>query len=339
MKRAKMKIIFVLPLITILSGTSNGVYVQARSFASGLIRRGHEVLIAGPGETYDWNRFDVIHVFGYWGGMDVCVRLFRKRSSAKIVLSPIIDTNRSAFLSRLATFCQIPHLHMTSPWSSLKNCLPFADRWQARSEHEEFYVHAALGVPREKIDKVPLSVRSLQNSEPNADREAFCLHVSILSGPHKNVRKLIEAAIRYRFRLVLAGNPGDNDFLSWLRQIEKEHPNITVLGRVSDEKLAELYSKAKVFTLPSLFEGVGLVALEAAAAGCEIVLTNRGAPKEYYNGMATLVNPESIDDIGKKITGTLNGSVRFQPALADFIKSAYSENSVAEKLEKAYMTK
>ncbi len=331
-----MKIAFVLPLITILSGSSNGVYVQARSFASALTRRGHEVLIAGPGKTCDWNRADVIHVFGYWIGMDACVGLFRKRSNAKIILSPIIDTNRSAFLSRLATFCQIPCLHMTSPWSSLKNCLPYVDRWQARSEYESRYAQAALGVPAEKIDIVPLSVRMLQDSAPNADREDFCLHVSILSGSHKNVRRLIEAAIRSRFRLVLAGNPGDNDFLSWLRQIEKEHSNITVLGRVSDEKLAELYSKAKVFALPSLFEGVGLVALEAAAAGCEIVLTNRGAPKEYYNGMAALVDPESIDDIGEKITEAMNGSIRFQPALADFIKNKYSEGAVAENLENVY---
>ena len=40
-----------------------------------------------------------------------------------------------------------------------------------------------------------------------------------------------------------------------------------------------------------------MVALEAAAQGAEIVLTNDGAPKDYYKGRAYLVNPKSVDEI------------------------------------------
>lgn len=46
-------------------------------------------------------------------------------------------------------------------------------------------------------------------------------------------------------------------------------------------------------------EGVGIVAVDAAIYGCEIVITNIGGPKEYYDNMAYTVNPYNIDDIGK----------------------------------------
>lgn len=51
---------------------------------------------------------------------------------------------------------------------------------------------------------------------------------------------------------------------------------------ISDEELISYYKRSKVFTSPSLLEEVGMVVLEAAAFGAEIVLTKLGAPKEYW---------------------------------------------------------
>ena len=45
--------------------------------------------------------------------------------------------------------------------------------------------------------------------------------------------------------------------------------NIEILGFVSDDELISLYNRAKVFALPSINEGVGLVALEAAVHGLQ----------------------------------------------------------------------
>lgn len=65
-------------------------------------------------------------------------------------------------------------------------------------------------------------------------------------------------------------------------------------------------SMLKFLLCRSLQEGVGMVALEAAAYGCEIVLTNYGAPKEYYGGRAILVNPMNVDEIGEAIMTAMN---------------------------------
>ena len=96
-------------------------------------------------------------------------------------------------------------------------------------------------------------------------------------------------------------------------------------------KLAVWYKKAKEFALPSTNEGVGMVALEAADYGCEIVLTNLGAPKEYFDGMARLVNPYSIDDIGYAMRKTLTEGFS-QPELLRFFARHYSLESCSNLL-------
>ena len=332
-----MKIAYMLPLNSIFFGRADGVFIQAETFADSLNASGHQATIVKFGETYDWKSFDIIHVFCMWTGLPYFMENFLKRSQAAIVYSPLIDAHRQPIFSRLASWCDFPPLHMVSPWSDIRKSVPCVTRWQARSKHEMRYIQKALQVPEEKIDIVPLILRNLDSSNhAPMRRENFCLHVSILSAAGKNVKRLVEAAIRFKFNLVLAGNPGDEDFAQWLRSTQNKHPNIRVLGRISDAQLKELYSKAKVFALPSVFEGVGLVALEAAAHGCEIVLTNRDAPKEYYDGMAHLVDPTSIDEIGETILDTLQGKAPYQPKLSEYIKQTYSAKCISNKLLKSY---
>jgi glycosyltransferase involved in cell wall biosynthesis len=113
------------------------------------------------------------------------------------------------------------------------------------------------------------------------------------------------------------------------------HDNIEILGFVSEEKMIDLYKKAKVFALPSINEGVGLVALEAASFGCDVVITEIGGPKEYYGDMAYVVNPYSVDDIGMKVVEALKTTK--QPQLFNHVMNNYSENILSKKLEASYL--
>ena len=72
--------------------------------------------------------------------------------------------------------------------------------------------------------------------------------------------------------------------------------------------LLELYKKAKVFALPSTCEGVGIVALDAAIYGCNILLTDIPGPKEYYPEVNSFITvcPTNIDDIGNGVIKLLN---------------------------------
>ena len=98
--------------------------------------------------------------------------------------------------------------------------------------------------------------------------------------------------------------------------------------------LASAYAAASVFVLPSLFETPGIAALEAALAGAKIVITPYGGTKNYFNTMATYVEPYSLDSIREGITKSLNEGKN--PQLKEHIKREFLWSRVAEKTLTVY---
>ena len=169
-------------------------------------------------------------------------------------------------------------------------------------------------------------------------KEDFCFHSSRLYAANKNVTRLIQAAIKYNFPLYLGGILNGKTEEDWLHQQIEGHDNIHYIGLVSDDELKNWYRRAKVFALPSLSEGVGMVALEAAGYGAEVVLTNVGAPKEYWGGRARLIDPKSVDDIGQAVLECLTGKHKKQPELMKFINEEYSLKSCSQTIVEALKT-
>jgi glycosyltransferase involved in cell wall biosynthesis len=68
---------------------------------------------------------------------------------------------------------------------------------------------------------------------------------------------------------------------------------IAVLGAVSDERLAQCYAEADIFTLASRYEGYGMVFSEAIAHGLPVIGSNAGAIAETVPaGAGVLVPPD-----------------------------------------------
>ena len=164
----------------------------------------------------------------------------------------------------------------------------------------------------------------------------MCLHISSIYQPRKNVIRLVDAAKKYGFNLILAGNTGSDEQFRPIKDAIGNASNIEVLGFVSEKEKLELYQKAKVFALPSIQEGVGIVALDAAVLGCEIAITDIGGPKEYYYGKCAEVAPYDVDSIGQGITSLLNGEKQYQPSLSKELIAKYSPGAMANKLVNVY---
>ncbi|MBL0340389.1 MAG: glycosyltransferase family 4 protein [Bacteroidetes bacterium] len=64
---------------------------------------------------------------------------------------------------------------------------------------------------------------------------------------------------------------------------EYDFPNLHFLGFASDPELIELYKSNDVFVLPTLFEGMPTVVLEAMAYGMPIIVTDTGATTEMVD--------------------------------------------------------
>lgn len=133
----------------------------------------------------------------------------------------------------------------------------------------------------------------------------YILYVGVMRR-YKNLPKLAQAFSMLRdagldYDLVIAGDEDPHYPEIKARILASKHaPSIKLLGRVSDEDLKNLYNAASLFVLPSLAEGFGLTALEAAACGtpiaCSDIPTLRevmGQGAEYFDAE----NEQNMKDV------------------------------------------
>ena len=137
----------------------------------------------------------------------------------------------------------------------------------------------------------------------------------------KNQINLIKALNNSEYQLYIIGNPATNQatYYNECRSLAAE--NIHFIHHIRQEELIPYYQKAKVHILPSWFETCGLSSLEAAAMGCNVVITNKGYASEYFQNHAFYCEPSSPDSIKEAILKASNSEVctKFQRKIsADF---------------------
>lgn len=325
-----MKIAYIMYPGACYLGAGDGQKMQAEIWLKELERKGHQVDRINSWGHYDWKSYDVIHVFGF-GLWNYDMIHWGSGINPNFVFSPIIDTNMPMWKYRIATYAGCSKLRLYTQNYALRRLKSDIKLFFARSEYEANYLRQGYGIEDNKIAIVPLSYRET-NYDPTVKKEPFCLFAGTMTQPRKNVPRLIEAAKKYGFPLKLVGNTGNTESEAQLRALIDNAPDIEILGFVCDEELSSLYNRAKVFALPSINEGVGLVALEAAICGCNIVITNLGGPKEYYEkGTVELVNPYDINDIGKAVLKALENTTA-QPKLRNTLIKKYNVSTCVDKL-------
>jgi len=131
----------------------------------------------------------------------------------------------------------------------------------------------------------------------------FLLFVSTIE-PRKNVPNLLRAFRRLLddygqdVRLVVVGEKGwlfDEafDLVTELRLSEE----VIFLGRVAAEELLWLYNSAQALVQPSIYEGFGLMPLEAMACGTPVVVSNVSSMPEVAGDAGLTVDPHNVDEL------------------------------------------
>ena len=124
---------------------------------------------------------------------------------------------------------------------------------------------------------------------------------------------------------------------------------VRFLGRVDDDRLAELHAAADLFVMPSrpvrgmLAEGLGLAYLEAAAAGTPSVATTFGGiPDAVVDGeTGLLVPPDDSDALAQAIVSLLGDPERRRAmgeAARERVLSEFTWRHVAERFLSAIST-
>ena len=117
--------------------------------------------------------------------------------------------------------------------------------------------------------------------------------------PRKNYARLAEALHRLNkpdLKLVIAGGKGwlDDPLYKRIEDLGLKG-RVQFLGFVPDEDLPALYSAARVFAFPSIYEGFGLPPLEAMACGTPVVAANTSSIPEVVGGAGLLVDPHDVE--------------------------------------------
>ena len=120
----------------------------------------------------------------------------------------------------------------------------------------------------------------------------------------KNVGRLIRAFAGFKreaggdLKLAIAGKPVSRSrlFPDLKETVEKENvgDSVVFLGEVPREDCPALYSAAKLFVYPSLYEGFGLPPLEAMACGTPVICSNTSSLPEVVGEAAITVDPTDV---------------------------------------------
>lgn len=110
--------------------------------------------------------------------------------------------------------------------------------------------------------------------------------------------KALEIINSDNWTLYLAGNiDGESIYTKKILRKIEEHlhsDKIMVLGRVSEEELVSLYHNSDIFVLTSIYEGFGLVVLEAQGYGLPVVASRVGGiPEIVDDGQSGILFPVS----------------------------------------------
>ncbi|NBX17838.1 MAG: glycosyltransferase family 1 protein [Proteobacteria bacterium] len=123
--------------------------------------------------------------------------------------------------------------------------------------------------------------------------------------PHKNIIRLVEAWSKSAIKLPLVLlSDFDHRLLEIAEANHKKH-NLHFLRFVPNEALPAIYSGAKLFVYPSIYEGFGFPPLEAAACNVPVVVSNCSSLPEVMRDCALYIDPSNTGEIAKTLERAL----------------------------------
>lgn len=306
-----------------------------------LRRRGHSVALFSQ-----WRdsiaTFDIIHYF-HSVGWDCWPRL--KAFGRPLVVTPTLWCEAPARPWLVRELRHAAHRLIHPAWlppvdeRAIRYYLGLPDLLLPASHAESERLMRHGGVSADRLRVVPNAVHvSAQAVLPP------WLHV-VLSGPNtvlsvgsfhatKNQLALIEALEETPVRVVFIGDPSPEDtaYLGRCRAAARERH--WFMPAQPHEVVLAAMKVAGVYVQPSLRETCGLAALEAAALGCRVVITQLGATREYFDDLASYCNPHDRASIRAAVLKALTSPP--ETDLAEMVKYEYSIERLGGRLEAAY---
>jgi glycosyltransferase involved in cell wall biosynthesis len=218
---------------------------------------------------------------------------------AKQQRADIVQTSSAGLLCR-ANFTQptiaVQHSSVACWWAAVKSG-PLPSDFQWRRDLVEVGLKRACAVVAPSIAFAAETARiygvevvAVYNGRasvpsPSIPQGHFVFTAGRLWDEGKNVATLDAAAEHLQAPFQAAGSTvGPNGSAIQLRHIDR-------LGVLGEAQLAGVYAARPVYASAALYEPFGLSVLEAAQAGCALVLSDIPTHREIWNGAAILLPP------------------------------------------------
>ena len=162
--------------------------------------------------------------------------------------------------------------------------------------------------------------------------------------PHKGVEHFVEAA-RYvpDAWFLVAGGGSSLDAMKRLALSMGVADRVRFLGRISDDRLPEVYAACDVFVLPSVsrLEAFGIVALEAMSTGKPVIVADIPGVREIIEDGrdGLLTDPVNPRDLAEKIRRLLSEPKARQTMGArgrEKVLESFSIERVTDRIEAVY---
>lgn len=307
--------------------TPGGGEIQLLKTRSALQELGHEVSLHDVWKPR-LREADVVQFFSVQGGVEN-FHHYIKSQGIPFAIAPILWPGRD-----LTAY----------PLDEIRWMLNTADVILPNSRMEAERLSEVFRIPLEKFHPVPNGVDRIFCEDTSSTGELFrrTFQVdepfSLCLGniePRKNQLMLANCARETRSLVIAAGHARDPQYLQAAEVAGAGYFRYVGPLEHASELHRSAYRACRTFLLPSLLETPGLAALEAAAMGCRLVVTQEGCAREYFGDHASYCDPESSDSIIDAWHASLSGPEK-SPTLRDRITSNYLWKHAALATIKAY---
>jgi len=347
------------------------------TIANDLTRRGHEVTVASafkdeghaetvkrlfePGVEVLWHRpvfrfskyryspdlygllsggdYDVVHAHSYRHYGTYVGTLLRKKRNIPFVLSPYGSSGYGSSKKFMP-------LYLIQDLITRKYPLKYADRILAETEFEKKRL-IAFGSDASKIDVIYREVDTSRftNWSNNSYDPKSVLFVGRIT-PIKGIELIINSLtfLDDEISLTIIGPVENYDYLNRLKNLAR-HKNlqdrVNFLGAITYEELPKHYSSALTLVLPSLYENLGGVLLEAQACECPVIAPTTGGTSEVLEDGETgfLLSSRSPKELAETINQLVdNPSLRERMGVnaRRFVESRFSVKQYLERIIHSY---
>jgi glycosyltransferase involved in cell wall biosynthesis len=288
--------------LLLVTDAVGGVWAYSIELARALQRLGIETVIAVMGPSPAAKQRDeaaglrLIDTGLPLEWLDTNPREIRRAGEAIAESVDLVQTSSAALLAdvRFRQPCvAVQHSCVASWWAAVKRApMPFDFQWRRELADAGLRRASAIVAPsiafaaetaRIYDAKVPVNAvhngRSIMSSA-RVPQGQFVFTASRLWDEGKDVATLDAAAGRLRVPFQAAGpTRGPNGASARFDHLE-------LLGEIGAVRMAGLYSARPVYASAALYEPFGLSVLEAAQAGCALVLSDIPTHREIWNGAA-----------------------------------------------------